>query len=125
MRKSMLLSIAALVCAGAFMVVVRGRGPAPRDPESVVPVNLRETDAYQAMKWYNDQRARPTGHIPAGWREKALREIRANATMAKVAFSAPWTELGPGNIGGRVRSIAIDPVHPDTIYCGSVAGGIW
>ncbi len=36
-----------------------------------------------------------------------------------------WQSIGPGNIGGRTRSIVIDPVTPDTMYSGGVAGGIW
>jgi len=36
-----------------------------------------------------------------------------------------WEEVGPGNIGGRTRSIVIDPLNPDTMYAGGVAGGIW
>ena len=40
-----------------------------------IPSQLRETDAYQALKWYNDQRAYPTGKIPEDWREKALKHI--------------------------------------------------
>ncbi|HEY6041102.1 MAG TPA: hypothetical protein VIX58_03145, partial [Anaerolineae bacterium] len=34
-----------------------------------------------------------------------------------------WTALGPGNVGGRVRSII--PVDANTIFAGSVGGGIW
>jgi len=36
-----------------------------------------------------------------------------------------WSALGPGNIGGRVRSIVIDPANSSIILAGSVAGGIW
>ena len=39
--------------------------------------------------------------------------------------SLPWTWLGPGNIGGRTRSIAIHPTDPNRIWLGSVSGGIW
>jgi hypothetical protein len=39
--------------------------------------------------------------------------------------TASWTELGPGNIGGRVRALAIHPATPTTLFCGSVGGGIW
>jgi hypothetical protein len=38
---------------------------------------------------------------------------------------AGWTWLGPGNIGGRLRSCVIDPVNTDTMWVGSIAGGIW
>ena len=36
-----------------------------------------------------------------------------------------WSSLGPGNTGGRIRAIAIDPNDPDEIFIGSVAGGMW
>jgi hypothetical protein len=36
-----------------------------------------------------------------------------------------WQPLGPGNIGGRTRSILIDPDDPDQIWIGSVGGGVW
>jgi outer membrane protein assembly factor BamB len=36
-----------------------------------------------------------------------------------------WKSLGPGNIGGRIRSILIDPANPQKIYIGSVGGGVW
>src|SRR6266536_815707 len=36
-----------------------------------------------------------------------------------------WTWLGPGNLGGRVRSIVIHPTMTNILWCGSVSGGIW
>jgi len=36
-----------------------------------------------------------------------------------------WTWLGPGNIGGRIRSILIHPTNSDMMWVGSVTGGIW
>lgn len=36
-----------------------------------------------------------------------------------------WTSLGPGNIGGRTRSIVIDPANPSTMWIASVGGGVW
>src|SRR5262245_6789350 len=32
-----------------------------------------------------------------------------------------WTWLGPGNIGGRVRSILIHPTRTNILWCGSVS----
>lgn len=87
---------------------------------------LRATGALAAMKWYNDQRAYPEGRIPTDWREKAINHIEKN-NISKVAGTndITWTPVGPTNIGGRVRSIAIDPNNPLIIYAGSVSGGIW
>lgn len=36
-----------------------------------------------------------------------------------------WEGLGPGNIGGRTRSLLIHPTTPDVMWAGGVAGGIW
>ena len=36
-----------------------------------------------------------------------------------------WSPLGPGNIGGRTRAMAIDPVNPQVMYAGGVGGGVW
>ncbi|MFO7615076.1 MAG: hypothetical protein R6W71_10600 [Bacteroidales bacterium] len=36
-----------------------------------------------------------------------------------------WTWLGPGNIGGRIRTIAINPSNTNIILVGAVSGGIW
>src|SRR5215217_258758 len=36
-----------------------------------------------------------------------------------------WQSLGPGNVGGRTRSLLIDPTDPNVMYAGAVAGGIW
>ena len=36
-----------------------------------------------------------------------------------------WKPIGPGNIGGRTRSIVIHPIKHGTIWAGSVGGGIW
>ena len=36
-----------------------------------------------------------------------------------------WQSLGPGNVGGRTRTLLIDPTNPDVMYAAAVAGGIW
>jgi len=36
-----------------------------------------------------------------------------------------WRSIGPGNIGGRTRALAIDPVTPELMYAGGVSGGVW
>ncbi|PYS90143.1 MAG: hypothetical protein DMF64_15735 [Acidobacteria bacterium] len=36
-----------------------------------------------------------------------------------------WTNLGPGNVGGRTRALVIDPTNANIMYAGAVDGGIW
>lgn len=41
------------------------------------------------------------------------------------AVESIWSPIGPGNIGGRTRSILIHPTNPNVIWLGAVAGGVW
>jgi len=36
-----------------------------------------------------------------------------------------WNSVGPFNVGGRVRAIAIANVDPNIVYASSVSGGIF
>jgi photosystem II stability/assembly factor-like uncharacterized protein len=36
-----------------------------------------------------------------------------------------WQWLGPGNIGGRTRSLLVHPTRPQTIWVAGVSGGVW
>ena len=59
-------------------------------------------------------------------REKLVREGQ-NSRQQKLAgiSSTSWQALGPSNIGGRIRTIAIDPRNASRIFIGSAGGGIW
>lgn len=76
-----------------------------------------------------EMRAYPLGYIPVGWREEAMKHIEENNILATdngenlAAFS--WTQVGPTNVGGRVRSILINPSDANIIYAGAVSGGVW
>ena len=36
-----------------------------------------------------------------------------------------WTALGPGNIGGRLRAVLIDPRDANRVLVGASTGGVW
>jgi hypothetical protein len=59
---------------------------------------------------------------------KIFRDLMAKE-MEKPAMRdggiAAWQDLGPKNIGGRIRAIAIHPINVNTILVGAAAGGIW
>lgn len=60
-------------------------------------------------------------------------DATTDTTAATADFVAPaagiaadqWVPLGPGNVGGRIRSILIDPTDTSRMWLGSVSGGIW
>ena len=41
-----------------------------------------------------------------------------------MAFST-WSQLGPGNVGGRTRALVINPANANIMYAAGVAGGVW
>ena len=65
----------------------------------------------------------PAAPSPAG-STGAFAGAAQNASAEPVQPGA-WRWLGPGNIGGRIRSLVIDPTNPDVMLAGSVGGGIW
>jgi|GEM_PF-2195576 len=70
----------------------------------------------------DDGTVRPDGLANA--LQQRQRMIRARPKVGGIA-SATWTALGPGNIGGRIRSILTHPTDPNWLLVGSVSGGLW
>lgn len=50
---------------------------------------------------------------------------RMNLPLAAGVNPTSWVSLGPGNIGGRIRSLVIHPTTPNVMWAASVAGGVW
>jgi hypothetical protein len=80
----------------------------------------------------SDGEVRPDGLINGLQQRRDLLALQAQAAAngKKLPSEAginvtSWTDLGPGNIGGRIRAIAIHPTQTSTIFIGSVSGGIW
>ncbi|HRQ54534.1 MAG TPA: hypothetical protein PL018_09785, partial [Ignavibacteriaceae bacterium] len=89
-------------------------------------VNIKYDKPDEAMQWYYEQRAYPNNSIPENWRDEAIKHIQANnVSLTNSPNALNWSQHGPGNIGGRIRSIAVHPTDPNTIYLGAVAGGVW
>lgn len=68
--------------------------------------------------------------IPANIRSKELAfaknlkvEARLKATSLNDGFT--WTEIGPFDVGGRTRALAIDSRNNNILIAGSASGGIW
>ncbi|MBK8823990.1 MAG: hypothetical protein IPN58_15695 [Anaerolineales bacterium] len=85
---------------------------------------------YEALAWRNLSLMDENGFIPADGLINANQQIKAmraqqEAASKKAITSHGWTWLGPGNIGGRVRSVIIHPTNTNIMWAGSVTGGIW
>jgi len=83
-------------------------------------------------EWFYHQRAFPYDLVPAGARAEAIRQTQTMEANLRLAKKGPatladnrWEEIGPYNVGGRIRAIAVDPTNSDIIYIGAAAGGVW
>ncbi|MGH3368905.1 MAG: VPS10 domain-containing protein, partial [Nocardioidaceae bacterium] len=79
--------------------------------------------------WMYSQRADGTGIVTAGAYARALDQAaalkEATAESGSELADAPWTFMGPINIGGRVSEIALDPTPADIVYAATASGGVW
>jgi hypothetical protein len=94
------------------------------------PQHLK-SDPFAAACYWRSFLVDEKGSIPSGAKQRAyqqLQKMRASNLSSKAGgISGPgtWTALGPGNLGGRIRSIVLHPADPNTIWVGSVSGGVF
>lgn len=106
--------------------------PLPQRPLELEADRQEErAEGEEAIEWRLMRMRDEYGQVPDGALMRATKQMDAmRAAQARQSrFSAAsligWTSLGPTNVGGRVRSIAIHPNDANTIFAGSVGGGIW
>jgi photosystem II stability/assembly factor-like uncharacterized protein len=136
----------------SFEQLARKRGVHPRDVDGLrqVGFTLSSLCSVRAVNLATALRKmkRPKPQFPAEylrWRQLSLVDengaidpdglMRAKSHVDRMRASkspladgisrASWSTHGPGNVGGRIRALVIDPAAPDTMFIGSVSGGIW
>lgn len=67
----------------------------------------------------------PNGLMRAQAHVEMMREFGGASPSGAGIGRSSWGSVGPGNIGGRIRSMVIHPVNADMMLVGSVSGGIW
>ncbi len=107
------------------------------DPEFAELFQRAGEDVRGRDRWWYIQRAYPSRSFPENAHRRALRQARAMpglrgpAARKKPRFAPPvpgvcnWVEIGPRNINGRIRSLALDPTNANTVFAGAASGGLW
>lgn len=54
--------------------------------------------------------------------DQAVREYVASSPKN---MGLDFIEMGPDNIGGRIRTVVLDPNNPNIVWTGGVSGGVW
>lgn len=73
------------------------------------------------------QRAYPADKPDILAYQEALYSINQQIKLRGTAqgFDAEWIEQGPGNIGARINTVAVNPQNEDIIYAGFSGGGVF
>lgn len=76
------------------------------------------------------ERTYPNETIDYDARIKAINQMHnlvhsKNSKELMLALQPEWKNIGPFNIGGRIKSVAIHPTKEGWVYVGAAAGGIW
>ena len=107
--------------------------PAPPAREA----GLHEDNPFEAAEYFREQRVMGNGLLPieryqaalahaSTMRRYSLREGRfVDPAPRAAATFGTWESLGPGNVGGRTRGLAIDPQNTNIMWAGGATGGLW
>ncbi len=111
-----------------FVLLTRTLEYGKIDNEVVFRSEGTEENPEAAAQYRFDMLRGKLPYVPPLARLKAVnytKEKLLSKTLNKGKNISSWTALGPGNIGGRVRSLVIRNSNPDEMIIGSVSGGIW
>jgi Tol biopolymer transport system component/photosystem II stability/assembly factor-like uncharacterized protein len=120
LKRIAFLAVVTAVAGAAYFCLPRtGTNPHASEQEE-------SSHALEAMLFRARQRITPGKIMPpdALWRAKLQREAMT-ARQRRLSPGIKWSWLGPGNIGGRIRSIVVDPDDVNHVLVGAVSGGIW
>src|SRR5438874_1821597 len=57
--------------------------------------------------------------------DKFGRESGLIAGYDPAGAGSPWFCIGPRNVNGRVKALAVHPTDANTVYAGAASGGVW
>ncbi|MEY3386720.1 MAG: hypothetical protein RIR53_1531 [Bacteroidota bacterium] len=110
-----------------LLALVAAASSAGTDPKMNVKLDGADKIRGRFQDYHN--RRFGTGQPPSeNLRVKALDAIQSKSRKlaAETQAETPrWVQKGPYAVGGRIKTIAFDPVKKDVIYIGAAAGGVW
>ncbi len=125
-----------VVQRGGTHPTVRPEISAVRRNPPIPPRPPKATNSWEAYLWRRRFWLDETGMVQKGAFLRALAERDRNvayhaaspaamSASAEAISVASWVNRGPQNVGGRTRSLLIDPRNPALLLAGSVSGGLW
>lgn len=149
MRRYLLLAVAAFAACSSGQPIVVSTAGAPGDTpedarsyEAASQARARKEAALAAgrkpitggpdkamewrlLRWRDENGVFDPASVEAARVERnANAEFHASRDIAGIGRYG-WVERGPSNIGGRTRSLVINPADGNEMWAGSVGGGVW
>src|SRR5512135_765538 len=90
-----------------------------RSPDGVSPIPLA---------WYleaRDRLNRMPGYSTRTGRSLPSRQALAAGGRTPLSGLGTWASLGPGNVGGLVQALVVNPANPAIMYAAGDSGGVW
>lgn len=130
LRTSLAYLLTSFAMALAVLIVAEPRFERlDRDQREEKADGPRPDGPAEYLEWRKLSLRDETGRIA----ETGLLDAKAHADAMR-AIDAPswaginrgsWSSIGPGNVGGRVRALLVDPSNASNLIVGGVAGGLW
>lgn len=98
-----------------------GRRRAP----DAVPGGPDEARLWRLLRWRDENGMFDPAAVESARAQRAANVEYHNMTDDAGIGRFGWVERGPNNIGGRTRSLVIDPTNPSNLWAGAVGGGVW
>ncbi|MEZ4700026.1 MAG: T9SS type A sorting domain-containing protein [Rhodothermales bacterium] len=133
MKKTIAVSlIGGLALASLFFLPHHAGDPAPRPVGAVSASSPHAGYALKAARWdylFHQLRDPATNSIPRNVRASEVEHVRRIAEAGRktghLASLLTWFGIGPADVGGRTRALAIDLSNPRRMLAGGVSGGLW
>ncbi|MBI5021424.1 MAG: T9SS type A sorting domain-containing protein [Ignavibacteriales bacterium] len=81
----------------------------------------------EALDFWTQARSYPDTDIPTSKFYTAFKSSKTKLREVSNVLSAGsiWDPIGPLNLQGRTKCVAINPKNPSVIYVGTASGGLW
>ncbi|HJW29109.1 MAG TPA: hypothetical protein VJ508_07635, partial [Saprospiraceae bacterium] len=116
-----------LLVSGFYLLKEKTRFVSLPEPAKEEREEKKEADRLGPNELFFLDRNYPADHVNAATYHKMMkRSMTYDKTHAsRRDLDKPWTLQGPGNIGGRVNAIAVNPINPDIMLIGYAQGGVY
>jgi hypothetical protein len=140
MKGKLIVAVSAAIFSLLFFLAYNFYSSSERFEKDSDETEEAERETYgidkELMSWYQAKGFPDPSYMTAkylsAWeyalqmKEYAKKRNQYNGLMRGQGVNGNWTSLGPDNgTGGRVLTIAINPVKTTSIFVGAASGGIW